>query len=288
MTMNQAATRRSIVILLSTACATSHIPSGGPTPSAIPQPVVTVPDSGPWTFRYRSDTLRYEVSRSAAIESQSDSGTRREITTNNTHEILSVSVLGDTTRYSAVVDSFSTATQGLIGPVQQVTLPVEISGSLDSTSAIASDSTALAQSCDPVRSSLQTDAHNLLISFPAQLSPGLTWSDSTMRTACYGTIPIKASLIRKFSVVGRTSYDGRNALAIQRSDTVIAHGEGRQQQHRLIVDANGAGNAMYYVSPEESLVIHLTTDQNLEFVIQASGRTSRFRETAKQEYSLVR
>jgi hypothetical protein len=109
-----------------------------------------------------------------------------------------------------------------------------------------------------------------------------------MRTACYGTIPIKASLIRKFSVVGRTSYDGRNALAIQRSDTVIAHGEGRQQQHRLIVDANGAGNAMYYVSPEESLVIHLTTDQNLEFVIQASGRTSRFRENAKQEYSLVR
>ena len=256
-------------------------------PSPSPQPIIEPSDNGPWEFRYQSDTLPYQISRSAAIESQTDSGTRREITSNSAHEILTLSVLADTIRYSAVVDTFSTATQGLIGAVQQVTLPIEIAGVIDSTTS-ATDSAAPLQSCDPVRSSLQTDAHNLLTSFPAQLSATQSWTDSSVRVACYGSIPMKAMVVRRFSVIGRTSFNGQSAIAIHRTDSVTAHGEGRQQQHRLVIDASGTGSATYYLSSQPGRVIHLTTDQNLEFVIAASGRTSRFRETVKQDYSLVR
>ena len=277
---------RSIIILLLMACATSPAPPAGPVTAPLPLPSVTPSDNGPWSFQYRSDTVAYQVTRSGAIESQTDSGTRREIVTNNAHEVFRLTISGDTTHYSAVVDSFSTATQGLVGTVQQVKLPVEVSGFINSASSTL-DSAAL-ESCDPVQSSLQTDARNLLLNFPAQLSPGQTWRDSSARIACYGTIPMRTSVIRRFSVLGRTSYHGQSAVAIQRMDSITAHGDGRQQQHRLVIDAGGDGSATYYLSPPEGVVIRLVTDQNLEFAVQASGRTNHFRESTKQEYSLVR
>src|SRR5689334_5915232 len=279
---------KSIVVLLVMSCATSPTQTRGPIAVPVPQPAIQPTDNGPWRFQYRTDTVAYQISRSAAIESEIDSGARHEITTNNSHEILTLNVVADTVRYVAVVDTFSTATQGAIGSVQQVSLPIEISGVVDSTNSFVVDSATAAPSCDPVQSSLQGDVRNLLITFPAQLTPGLTWRDSTARSSCYGTIPMKASIVRRYSVVGRTSYGGQALIGIQRIDSISAHGDGRQQQHRLVINASGSGSATYYVSPEQGLVFHLTTDQDLEFAIQASGKTSRFRETAKQEYSLVR
>jgi len=124
---------RSILILLATAgCGTARLPgpvSPSPTP---PQPVVRVSDTGPWTFSYISDTLRLQISRTAAIETQTDSGIHREISTNNTSEVLALTVNADTVRYTATVDSSATASQGLIGNTQPANLPVQISGTLDS------------------------------------------------------------------------------------------------------------------------------------------------------------
>ena len=284
--MNQG-TKGSILILLLAGCTTARKPVMGPPTSPLPQPVIEVSDNGPWKFAYRSDTILYQISRSAAVESQTDSGVRREVATNNTHEVVTITVVGDTISYSATVDTFSTATQGLIGSVQQVSLPVQISGAIDSISAVT-DSAGPVESCDPVRSSLQSDVRNILINFPAHLSPGLSWRDSTVRMVCYGTIPLKATVIRKFSVVGGTSYDSQRAVAIQRTDSISAHGEGRQQQHRLIIDAVGTGGATYYLSSEQSRVLQLMTTQDIDFAIQTSGRTSHFRESAKEEYSLLR
>jgi hypothetical protein len=279
---------RSILILLLAACTTRRLPVTPPTTPSLPQPVEPR-DVESWTFSYRPDTLRYQVIRSAAVESQGDSASHREISSNSTHEVLNLSVMADTVRYTATVDSFSTTTQGLMGPVQPVMLPVQISGVVDSAM-LQSDSantSSTSSTCDPVQSSLVSDVRGLLIRVPMQLTPGLSWRDSTVRTACYATIPMKALVIRSFSVVGAAEYDGRRTVLIQRTDSVSAHGEGRQQQHQLIVDVSGTGTAAYHLSPERSSVLHLTTNQDLDFVIRASGRTSRFRETAKEEFSLL-
>lgn len=277
---------RSIFILLAGACTSAHRPVPAPTtPSA--QPAIEPTDSGPWNFAYRSDTVRYEITRSAAIESQSDSGTHREVTTNNTSEILGLSVVSDTVRYSATVDTFSTTTQGLIGTVPEVAVPVQTSGMLDSANS-QPDSSEVGQACNPVLSNLQSDIRNLLIKLPGQIAIGTTWQDSTTRRACYGTVPVSALVVRRFSVVGRVSYSGSSTVAIQRIDSIVAHGEGHQLQHRVVVDAKGTGSATYYLIPEQSSVLHLTTSQDLDFVVQASGRANRFRESAKEEYSLVR
>ncbi|HJQ11289.1 MAG TPA: hypothetical protein VJ840_09690 [Gemmatimonadaceae bacterium] len=96
---------------------------------------------------------------------------------------------------------------------------------------------------------------------------------------------MRAIVIRRFSVVGRTSYNGQTPVAIQRTDSINAHGEGRQQQHFVVVDVTGTGGATYYLQPETSRLLHLSTSQDLGFSIRAAGRTSQFRETVKEEFS---
>jgi hypothetical protein len=277
---------KSALLLLATAGCAGRSIRNPPSPvPALPEPSVRISDTGPWAFSYKPDTIRLQITRSAAIESATDSGTHREISTNNTHEVLALAIAADTVRYTATVDSFFTASQGLIGSTEPVSLPVQVSGLLDSLN-VSIDSTV--QSCDPVRSNLETDVRNLLIPFPAQLTVGATWRDSVARVACYGTIPVRATVVRRFSVVGRTSFNGQSTLTVQRADSVTAHGEGRQQQHQLVVDVNGTGTATYYLIPELGRLMHLTTSQDLDFAIRASGRTSRFRESVKEEFSPLR
>jgi hypothetical protein len=279
----------SILVLVGAGACTPGALGTLPRPSS-PQPAspklsVKVSDVGPWAFAYTSDTIRLQVNRSAAIESQTDSGIHREISTNNTDEILTLVVNADTVRYTATVDTFSTASQGLISSAAPVNLPVQISGVIDSAS-ITPDSTN-ASTCDPVQSNLETDVRNVLVGFPRELVAGLVWRDSTTRTSCYATIPLRATVVRRFSVVGVTAFNGQTAVAIQRVDTISARGEGRQQQHQLVIETSGTGDATYLVSPELGRLLHLTTTQDLEFTIRASGRTSRFRETAKEEFKPV-
>jgi len=99
---------------------------------------------------------------------------------------------------------------------------------------------------------------------------------------------MRATIIRLFSVVGKTSFNGQAVVAIQRVDSITAQGAGRQQQHRMVIEAIGSGTATYLLSPELGRLVHLTTTQDLDFIIRAAGRTNRMRETAKEEFNPVR
>ncbi len=277
----------SILILLATAGCTTTRPARPVLPAPnTSRPAPEVSDNGPWNFTYSPDTIRLQVNRSAAVESQTDSGTHREISTNNTHEVIALTLSADTIRYTATVDTFSTASQGLISAPPTVNLPVQVSGMVDSL-VVVTDS-AVAETCNAVQSSLETDIRNVLIKFPSQLTPKMTWRDSTVRVGCYGTIPMRATIVRQFSVLGKSAFNGQAAVAIQRVDSITAQGAGRQQQHQLVIEANGSGTATYFLAPELGALLHLTTTQDLDFAIRASGRTNRLRETVKEEFSPVR
>lgn len=279
--------RWSILILLATAGCAGNRPTRPalPSPKAA-QPSPEISDNGPWTLTYSSDTVQLQVSRTAAVVSETDSGAHREISTNNTHEVIALIVSADTVRYTATVDTFSTASQGAISISPPVNLPVQISGIVDSLAGVTDS--AVVETCSAIQSILETDVRNVLIKFPRQLTPGLTWRDSTVRVGCYGTIPMRATIVRQFSVVGKSAFDGQAAVAIQRVDSITADGTGRQQQHQLVVAANGSGTATYFLGLGGGVPLHLTTTQDLDFTIRASGRTSRLRETAKEDFSPVR
>src|SRR6267154_4317748 len=174
-----------LLACLSAACTASTVPQPGqPTPSpSLPNPAPISPAAGPWTFNYTPGAIAYQISRTAWIESQSDSGSHREISTNTTHELLTLELAGDTIHFTAIIDTSSSVTQGVIGPVHSVPVPVQLSGSFIRDSLIFSGD-SIPEKCNPVSSMLLADLYNLLLRFPIQLSQGSGWRDSVELTAC--------------------------------------------------------------------------------------------------------
>ena len=265
---------------------TARQPQPAPLP-ALPAPVPLPPGGGSWTFNYAPGAVSYQVSRSAVIESQSDSGGHRETSTNLTHELLTLEQVGDTIHFTAAVDTFWTTTQGTIGPVQPVQLPAQLLGSLVGDSLLIS-ADSVADKCNPVSSALSADLHSLLVRFPVQLSQGTRWRDSVGLETCQGMIPTSAHITRSYIVSGETEYQGNPVLVVQRTDTIRAHGEGAQQQHRITLDATGTGNAIYYLSLKDGRIVRLNAGQDLDLAITASGKIHHFKEVSKQDFGYSR
>lgn len=265
------------------------LPPASPIPVVPPPPVVVSPSASSWTFSHTPGAVRYQVSRTAVIESQSDSGSKQEVSSNVTHELITLTPAADSgVVLRAVLDTFSTITQGQIGPVQPVQLPVEVSGVFTGDSLVVSIDTATGTGkCNPTRSALVSDLHNLLARFPAQMTPGLAWRDSVNSGGCQAAIPTASRTTRSFIVSGEAVYEGRPVLLVQRSDTIQAHGEGAQQQHPLKLDANGTGSAVYYLDTRNGRVVRLTWGQELSLTITTSSRSHQFKQSSRQDFRLM-
>ena len=257
-------------------------------PAPSPPPVINPSSAISWTFNYATGATQYQISRSAAIEGRSDSSNNREISTNITRELITLIPAGDSgIGFTAIVDTFSSTTQGLIGPVQAVQLPVQVSGIFgDSSLIIRSDRSG--DKCNPVSSAIASDLHNLLTRFPGQLSRGLVWRDSVSTTGCQASIPTSSRTVRSYIVLGESIYESRPVVVVQRTDTIQAEGEGAQQQHPLKLNAGGTGKAIYYLDTKDGYVVRLTADQELNLTITTSGKAHQFRQSSRQDFRLVR
>lgn len=213
---------------------------------------------------------------------------RRETSTNTTHETISLEILSDTTRIMVTVDTFSTIGKGASGTEPPVQLPIQLSAVLDRDSLVIVRNVASSGSCNVLESTVATDLRNLLPRFPDSLSIGLTWKDSADVNGCQAGIPMKSRYMRSFRVVGETKQDTLPVLVIQRADSVQAHGEGAQQQHQVTLDAVGAGGAIYYLDFNNGRVMRIDLSQDSNLTITASGKTTRFRQNAREDYILTR
>ena len=275
-----------MLLYLMIGCGSVRTSAPGAPPSELPAPPTVNPSStGSWTFNYTPGVLRYQVSRSAAIESQSDSSPGREISTNATREIITLTPAGDSAiEITAVIDTFSSTTQGRIGPVQPIQLPMQVTGIFSDTAlTITSEAT---NKCNPVGSAITSDLNNLLIQFPARLSQGLVWRDSLSTSGCQAAIPTISHTIRSFIVSGDAVFEGRPVLIVQRTDSIQGQGEGAQQQHSLRLDAHGTGNAIYYLDMKDGRVVRLTVGQELTLIITTSGKAHQFKQSSTQDFRI--
>ena len=256
-----------------------------PSPSGLPIPTS---QSNTWSFSYKAGVGSYDVRRSATI-SDADSAPTHEVTTNLTHEILSLERIGDTIQFSLAADTFATTTQGLLGPAQAVALPVHITGLLAENGLEVSSDT-VDGGCSIVESALRSDLQNLLVPLsPAlPLTRGMSWRDSLEGRGCQGMIPTTVHVDRAFTVIGEVIYDGAPAIVVQRKDTIRAHGEGAQQQHQVTIDVTGSGSAVHYLSAATGRMVGVTASQQLDLVIVTSGRTHHFRQDLKQDFVISR
>jgi hypothetical protein len=255
-------------------------------PPSVP-PVINPSAVNSWSFNYAPGAMRYQISRSAAIDGQTDSGNNREISTNITRELVTLTPTEDgAISFTAVIDTFSSTTQGLIGPVQPTSLPVQVTGIfIDSGFTITSDGNS--GKCNPVSSAIVSDLHSLLTRFPAPLTRGLVWKDSVSTAGCQAGIPTTSRTTRSFVVSGESVHEGQPVLVVQRTDAIQAQGEGAQEQHSVKLNASGTGNAIYYLDTKAGRLVHLTTGQELTLTITASGKAHQFRQSSRQEFRLA-
>ena len=277
-----------LAYLLIGCSSTRTSPPAAPIPIPPVPPVLISPSASSWSFSHAFGTMRYQISRSAAIESRSDSGSTREISTNITNELITLTSAADSgITFTAVLDTFSTTTQGLIGPVQPIQLPVQVTGAFTGQTLTISSDSSTSKKCDPISSALASDLHNLLIRLPAHLSQGLAWQDSVDTAGCQAGIPTTSHTKRSYVVSGEAIYEERSVLLIQRSDTIQAHGEGAQQQHPLKLDAGGTGSAVYYLDTKDGRVVRVTAGQELTLTITTSGKAHQFRQSSRQDFRLM-
>jgi hypothetical protein len=286
MTMRSAVGGDYGLLLFLVACA------GHPTRATLPAPapIIPRPDSGAttartWSFSYEAGIARYDIKRTATIEDQSDSVKSREVAVNRTHESLALERIGDTIRVTITADTFATTAQDLPASTPSIALPVHLAASLiQGELQIVADSSV--DECNPAQSALRSDLHNLIMPFPPQLSRGMTWRDSVELKSCQAMIPITANVDRSYSVTGDAVYAGIPVVVVERRDIIRAHGEGAQQQHRIIIDAGGTGKAIEYLSASGGRIIAATTTQELSLTITASGRDHHFKQRLEQELAL--
>ena len=224
--------------------------------------------------------------RSATI-TRLDTAGNNELSTNVSHEVVSLDSTDLGVNFVGVVDSFTTTTQGLIGPVQPTELPVQVSGSFTSNG-LTINAQPPGEKCNPVHSVLFADLYNLFVPFPQQLSPGISWIDSVEVRSCPAGVPTLSQTIRAFTVAGEVTYDGGPAVMIQRIDTIRAQGEGGLQQHRVSIIAHGTGTATYYLDIASGRIRHLTTNQTLTLGVTASTLHYQLKQDSKQEFGIVR
>jgi hypothetical protein len=98
-------------------------------------------------------------------------------------------------------------------------------------------------------------------------------------------VPTTALIARSYVVSGETTYQGLPVVVVQRRDSIHAHGEGAQQQHRLTLDVSGTGNATYYLNPQNGFILRLNTGQDLDLAITTSGKIYRFKQSSKQDFN---
>ena len=141
--------------------------------------------------------------------------------------------------------------------------------------------------CDSV-AILVNRVEQLIPSVPSQLTPGLTWSDSTTIDGCRGEIPARTTTGHTYVVVGDTTFQGENALHLQRSDVIRSRGEGADGQHRILMTAIGAGFADLYLDAHNGIFLGSVNTQTSTVEILTSGRTTRFQQRIVETVSLIK
>lgn len=278
-------------LMSASACVSAHAPqpkTGPENRPGEPTPPAVAARKGQWNVRYAEQSVSYRVTRTAVIQ-RSDSTSQRENSTNVTHEKIKLAYLpGDTTAFkvSAIADSFVTTTQGRIGGVAPVQLPIEI-GAILSDSGLKIPTIEGDTICSPTASIIAADLHTLLLKLPTPLSSGLRWQDSTQVRGCQGGIPTTSETTRFFTTIGEVDFHGEPAIEIEGTDSTIAEGQGLQQQHQISLNANGTGKATYLVDRLTGHVIQLRRVQALTISIKAEGGEIRFVQTVEQQFDAV-
>ena len=271
--------------LISIAC-TRAVPGPAPGPATDPQqpPIQQEIGSarGPWTFSPTSIPLSYRSVEIALLELRSPTPRRDSLTT-TTDFTVRISRSPAATRVMGTIESLTRTASTSFEPDSSYKLPLSFTGSLRDgglvLDSVAGQASGSFTSCESAGLNRITAVQRNIILPPAMLTKGQTWTDSSTVPACTGTIPVQLTTVRQYHVLGEGS-DG--SVTLDRSDRVLAAGEGAQGQHRITLRAQGSGSSRMSLDRITGSLTHAESEYRIAVTIGSSGRVQEFAQVVRE------
>lgn len=305
--MSKAITRRlslcTLAGALTTACTTSA------PPPATPAPVTTRKDSTAarppavrWTPRRAAGSWRYEL-RSTGIVSLSGDTTadslpldRTVIYTVSIEPAGSQSARGPAFQITGSVDSLAvTIPERIPTPTAGSNIKPRFQGAMTANghlTALTSDATT---SCENATDPLSAAAMSLFVVLPDGISPNESWSDTVSTVTCRGRMPLMTTAIRHYTAVTDTVWKGREALVLQRHDSLDVRSSPDSNADSSAdttdtMDAAGSGRGEFtlYVDPRSGVLLKSTGTSHTDILVTTVRSRFPFREEARQTITLVK
>ena len=285
-------TRRIITgLLISSAIISAcqrRIPETAPAPttvSTIPQPLPTPTYTGKWSIVPTDQKLRYRSTQAVALQHTTSPVQPPNSFTTTVDFSITPKRTPSTTTYTVEIQSLqSTAIQSVLHT------PFSFSGHLSSNllkiDALNGVPASSVIDCNTGEFSSTGVVAQTIISIPAQLETGTTWSDSLSTTACTGPVPGVLSITRTYRTLGSTQIGGLEAIILELVEKTSLTGEGSQEQHRVQIRGTGSGKGRLMIDATTGAVISADTDRLALLVVTASGREQQFQQHVNE--ALVR
>lgn len=265
-----------------------HVPETAPVPTtvgAIPQPLPTPTHTGKWSIIPIDQKLRYRSTRTVALQYSTAPVQPHDSFTITVGFSITPKRTPSTTAYTVEIQSLHSTT---VQPFLHVpfSFSSHLSGNILKIDALNGVPASSVIDCNTGELSSAGVASQTMISIPAQLETGTTWTDSLSTTACTGPVPGVLSITRTYRTLGSTQINGLEAIVLEFTEKTTLTGEGSQEQHRVHVRGTGSGKGQLMIDTSTGAVISAEADRLTSLAVTASGREQQFRQHVNE--ALVR
>lgn len=188
----------------------------------------------------------------------------------------------DSPAVTGTIDSFSVEGTNIPSAGQPVALPIPFGLVPDSAGRLRDLVSPDTSSCGSPAGTLLALAREVLITLPADVRIGTTWSDSSSMTSCRGDIPITLTSERR-SMLERSSMDeGRVQLHVRRESLTSVYGTGTRRIQSTTVTGTGSGWFEHVLDPATGHLISGHGESRLELTFDAASRRMTFHQRVRQ------
>lgn len=261
-------------------------PRSGPAPRPGAAPAAAPRDSlaGPWALRNAGRPRAAVIVQRAELRSRVDSTWRVDSVASRTALEWSVAVGRVSSRVLGMVRSFELMIAGDSGwrAPAGLQFPVTFAASIEAEGAQPHLELSPALLCEARGAAVQAFRETWLAA-PPLVQRGATWRDSTTYPLCRDGIPLSATVVRDYEVVGSAVRDGALVLEVQRRSRSQLSGRGVQFGDTVQVAGQGAGDATLFVSPDCGAVVTARGQSVLRLELRGRRRTQELVQTGALE-----
>jgi hypothetical protein len=268
---------------------TSRARPAAPAPRPAPSPVSRPAEPTSWSPRYTTGTWRYELRTDAVVALTADTAAQRVPVHSVAHYTITLQPAGGQLALSGAVDSVAVVAEGRAATPQtgQPSRP-RFTGAVSPRGALSSLQTTPAGSCQGGIDPAVANAGDLIVSLPATLSTGTSWRDTATVVTCRGEVPLTATIVREYRVVGPATWHEAPALRIERRTMTSLQGTGRQGVQTISVSGSGSSTATLYVDRTAAVLLGASGESHSTLTVTTPRANVPLRQDAREQITLLR